>query len=288
MSVKNELQEFFQDCGLSLPKYTYTRAGGEDHMPRWICQVELPDIEGEGCLSYMSEEYSSKKRASAAAAKIALENIRLLHSPTFSSFERDERIEVEEVRDLGASFVPRSSPRVDPSVKIEKEHTSTFILLDLENSPNSYKELCQKMSVDETYTICAFYSKNSNHIYKKVHDEMTFYRVPVYFYKAHSAHKDAADVRMALFVGEMLGTMRYAKSDPCAYGGFAATRFQAETNGSIILEAREDGSINVKFIIITNDHFGEALGDLINKYYYNSPGEMQVSAEVYHCVSEMI
>jgi len=290
MSVKNQLQEFFQKFGLGLPHYTYTRTGGEDHTPAWICQVELPDRNGEGCASYLSEIYSSKKRASEAAAKLALEGVGLCEE-TFCSFEREERTIVEEVRGLGASFVPRSSPRIDlcdPS-SVHGDRVPTFVLLDLENAPNSYRELCQKRELDDTHTIFAFYSKNSSHIYRKVLQEIELYQVPVYFYKAHSAHKDAADVRMALFVGEMLGTMRYARSDPGPYGRYLGlSAIPAETNGSIILDAREDGSISAKFIIITNDHFGEALGDLINNYYYNRPGEMQITAEVYHCISEMV
>lgn len=291
MSVKNQLQEFFQKRGLGLPNYTYTRVGGEDHMPAWICQVELPDRNGDGCTSYLSEVYSSKKRASEAAAKLALEGVGLCEE-TFCSFEREERVIGEEIRDLGASFVPRSPPTmIDPraSSAVHGDRVPTFVLLDLENAPNSYRELCERGELDDTYAIFAFYSKNSNHIYRKVLQEIELYRVPIYFYKAHSAHKDAADVRMALFVGEMLGTIRYARSDPGPYGRYLGlSAIPAEINGSIILDATEDGSISARFIIITNDHFGEALGDLINNYYYNRPGEMQMTAEVYHCVSEMV
>lgn len=287
MSVKNELQEFFQKRGLGLPHYTYTRTGGEDHTPAWVCQVELPDKDGSGFKSYLSEVYSSKKKASESAAKLALENIGLCEE-TFSSYEREEGILVDQInfreREELLTSLPSKDPRAPPLT--ENDRVSTFVLLDLENVPNGYKDFCQKRELDDAYTIFAFYSKNSSHIYKKVLREIELYQVPVYFYKAHSAHKDAADVRMSLFVGEILGTIRNARPSAFPYSGYFD--IPAETNGSIILDSKEDGSVNMKFIIITNDHFGEALGDLIKNYYYNITGEIQVSAEVYHCISEML
>jgi len=292
MSAKNQLQELIQKRGLPLPSYTYIRSGGEDHAPEWSCQMEYKVISSDSLsTSATSGIWSSKKKASEEAAKIALEyHFSGSDSPCPRNRGRDrgrdrEKLVFGDKWGLGASFkaespeIPKSKRTVVPR---KEDNSSTFILLDLENAPNSYEELCQNVSLDETYTLFGFYSKNSHHIYKKVCEQYRTYQVPIYFYKAHSAHKDAADVRMTLFVGEILGIMRYS-----LHGGYAPlSTISAEDNGLIFLNI--ENCIIMKFIIITNDHFGEALGDLINNYYYNSVGEMEVKADVYHCVSEMI
>jgi len=286
MSAKNKIQEFLQKHDLPLPIYKYTRCGGEDHEPEWNCQIEFSislekDSEKE---SFTSSIWTSKKKASEEAAKLALEYLDISNL-NYSHTKR--KISINDNLSLGSSFrgkMSYSSPIKEDYLSFEENNT-IFILLDLENAPNSYENLCNKMALklmDENYVIIGFYSKNSNHIYMKVSEQIKIYNVPMYFYKAYSAYKDSADIRMIMFVGELLGIIRYNIRE----NNRSVTNISAESNGSIFMECQTIP--NIKIFIITNDHFGEALGDLVNNYYYNTPDIMNIKAEVYHSVSEMV
>lgn len=290
MSDKNKIQEFLQKQGLPLPIYTYTRCGGEDHKPEWNCQIECrfsleKDSEKE---IFTSSTWNSKKKASEEAAKLALEYIDTSDFKISKDYlDNESKIFVNKELSLGASFKNEL-----PLVSLDKEGYCSFegnntiiILLDLENAPNSYENLCNKMALklmDENYVIIGFYSKNSYHIYMKVYEQIKVYNIPVYFYKAHSSYKDSADIRMIMFVGELLGIIRYNICE----NSMTVSNIPAENNGVIFI--KRHSIPNIKLFIITNDHFGEALGDLINNYYYNTPEIMNIKAEVYHSVSEMI
>lgn len=261
MSFKNKLQEYFQKLGSDLPRYTYTRIGGEDHAPKWECQVEIAPNHITALCCYMSEVKSSKKKASESAAKNASEALGLGASNLY--------IETS----VGISRFPRE----------RYSSYSTFYLLDIENCPKSYAELCERRVLEEDDIVIAFHSKNTVHLYYKVMQDELKYGFPIKFYKAQSAHKDAADVRMSMFVGEIIGFAQGIQHQKFAPDCCITHSIEEDK----ILSNIERG-VPIRFVIFTNDHFGEALADIINTYPCDESERVSFISEVYHHVSEII
>lgn len=72
---KNNLQEWCQSKGVSLPKYNSHLAGGLAHLPQWSASVTVL-VSTSTEMSFISEGvYSSKKEAEMSAAKGALDYV---------------------------------------------------------------------------------------------------------------------------------------------------------------------------------------------------------------------
>jgi len=255
MSFKNKLQEYFQKQGLDLPEYTFTNESKEDHNSRWQCVVKIAPVPIVSEFSYKGAVKSSKKKASESAAKIA-----------------SEALGLEELKAKETTRITILAPSEDTY--------STFYLLDIENCPKSYAELCERRVLKPDDAIVAFYSKNTVHIQHKIKEDVAKYGFPVRFYKALSAHKDAADVRMILFVGEMMGMVKGVQTVKSKnYSGCS------EEENKIVSNVIH--GVEIRFVIFTNDHFGEALADIINTHPCNDSERVSFISEVYHHVSDI-
>lgn len=260
MSAKNQLQEFFQRNKLSLPEYTYIRSGGEDHCPEWICEIQCRI--GDETEIFISDVCLSKKEASTEAATKALEAVE----------KAEERIlEFEESQKMTLS--------VDP--------THTLILLDLENVPHSYKNLCKRVKIVDPskVSIVGFYAHTSTHIRSKVVGESERHSHILHLLEATSSSSDAADVGMCIWIGEVIGmiesTIRLSKQDT----HYNAAMWMSIGKEKLDIKFGIARLPKIRVIVITKDHFGKALVELINT---REKDIVMWSAELCKSVEDMI
>jgi hypothetical protein len=167
MSSKNRLQEFFQKRGLPLPKYTTSRAGGPDHKPIWVCQIQLPDGD-----IVMGSPESSRRAAELSAAEDALTQI-----------TGDE----EEYEDSGM---------LSPDLK-------TVILIDIENQPKALEEILNL----ETTNITVFGFISTGHpLIDKIEGSDLNEDKRFTWWIVNSTRKNAADIGMSYATGIMAKT----------------------------------------------------------------------------------
>lgn len=131
MSSKNQIQEFCQKRGLSMPKYLTTRLPSPAHQPEFVSKLAFNNSTFEG------EIASSKRRAELSAAEIALQSL------------EEEKITQQIVYD-------------GPPV---------LILVDLENQPRAVEQLQERINLDASTNIyiLVFVSKIS-HLSEQVWD----------------------------------------------------------------------------------------------------------------------
>lgn len=260
MSVKNQLQEFFQKNGTKLPEYTYYRNGGEDHSPEWICEVEMW-INGQSEI-FSSDTCYSKKQASIEAAERALEAL--------ESCEM-RMIEMEESK----------------KITLKEDPSHTLILLDLENVPHGYQDLCKRVNFTDEgkASIVGFYGHTATHIKSKVLNESKRHSHQLHLIEAPSSCTDAADVAMCIWVGEMMGMIS---------SGIKSSITEMNYHPEFIIEGRsfslEIGlnltrPVEFRVIIVTKDHFGKALMEIINGSAMNSA---IFRAELIHSIDELV
>lgn len=259
MSVKNQLQEFFQKQGARLPEYVYIRTGGEDHCPVWKCQVKLW-INGEMKILETEEEYCSKKEASVGVAKKA-----------FNVVKNAERA-INELREA-------------QKIALRDDISHTFILLDLENVPHGYRDLCNriKFSDEQRVSVVGFYNHSATHIRSKVLNESEKYSYKLHLIEARSSCSDAADVMMCMWVGELI-----ARISKILIDGKDTRTINFSPCGENIKVNVSQGA-HFRMIIVTKDHFGKALTELINGHISElTTWDVTWNAELMHSIDEFV
>jgi len=249
MSVKNKLQEYFQKKGKKLPLYSYTRYEKENSNPIWKCTVEFWTNEVEGAadeiFEFTSEKCTSKKEASIQAAEMALEEINKLERRMVSLKLKDR-------------------------IVLREDFTHTFIILDLENVPNSFAEVCEhiNLSARKDVHLLGFTNKNSEHIRKKIISESEYYDQSINLAKVLTVCKDAADIAIVFLVGHILGSTQ------------TLLKCENECNSEITIKMHSlEFSVKTgayyyyRFVLCTKDHFGETLKQLINGFGGNYVAE---------------
>lgn len=242
MSAKNRLQEYFQKRNLTLPEYTYESCFEDDKSPLWKSKVEVwipfhknGDTE---FYEFLSGECVSKKEASKKAAMLALEEI--------------EKIE-QRLKKL--KFLDK--------IKLKEDSTHTFIFLDLENVPNSFMETCEHINLSgrKDIHLIGFTNKDSEHIRKKVTSESEYYGQSIHLAKVLSSGKDAADIAICFFIGQILGATQTLLKHEKECDDKITFKMQ-----SLSFDIETTKPCHLRFIICTKDHFGKTLQELINSF----------------------
>ena len=266
MSVKNTLQEFCQKRGYPLPEYLCVREGGQDHSPLWRGQVSCI-IEGEEWFFESIDAFASTKEATKQVAQQALDHVNGVECVKSKERERKKKCFREDV-------------------------SHTFILLDLENVPHSYRDLCEKFYLSEKgeqVSIVGFCSRVSGHIRTKVEREMEKYGIKIHIVEACSSHSDAADIQMCVWVGRMMAVISSEVRHAWKFMDYRPLiDLNAEPPVKIFLNTAQD-SIPIRLMLVTGDHFGKSLVDLIG---YGTEAihcpEIKWQGQLYRCIEEMV
>ncbi len=272
MSAKNQLQEFFQKKGLRLPEYTYTREGGGDHCPEWYCEVELP------CkTTFKTSMCASKKNSSKQAAEMALSWLNVYKTTMLKEVKKKQiHLRMKDVAHI-------------------------FVLLDLENVPHGYRDLCDRVcfdpspeggsessSDDSNVTIVGFVGYAAPHIRSKILREQKEYGRPIFVIEACSSCNDAADLKMCMWVGELMGS--FGSEYDCSVEKMDySPLFELPTQDVYehLITFGIATQPKIRLLVVTGDHFGKGLVELINGG--NQNGErIEWCAELYHCVDDIV
>ncbi len=269
MSAKNQLQEFFQKKGLRLPEYTYIREGGGDHCPEWCCEIELP----EGT-TFKTARCASKKNSSKQAAEMALSWLDVYKTTMLKEVKKKQ-------------------------IRLLEDAAHTFVLLDLENVPHGYRDLCERVCFDslpqggseslkDTVTIVGFVGYAAPHIRSKILREQKEYGQQIFVIEACSSCSDAADLKMCMWVGELMASFE-AEYDRSIKTMDYHPHFELPTQD--VYEQLITFGIGtrpkIRLLIVTGDHFGKGLVELING---ENSGEESIEwrAELYYTVNDIV
>jgi len=269
MSAKNKLQEYCQRHGYSLPEYICVREGGKDHSPQWRGQVNCI-IGGKEYFFESNNVFISAKDATKQAAQQALDHIDSSGSGSSSGFIHSTRKE-----------------RRKKSFRDDVSHT--FILLDLENVPHSYRDLCENFTLLERVSIVGFYSQASGHIRIKVEREIERYGVNIHLVEAYSDHSDAADIEMCVWVGSMMSSI----SLQLQHGRKSihySPKINIRSDIDFYLNTTHESipTFPIRVILITGDHFGKSLVESIGYKRKDSIcPEIEWQAQLYNCIDEI-
>ncbi len=200
MSAKNELQEYFQKRKKPLPKYTTFRAGGNDHDPMWLSQVELCDGQ-----VFASNPQQSKKQSELDAAQEAFNKLKM------SGLKEDEG-------------------KASECYTFNFEDKKIQILVDVENRPSFIQDFIDSIKTSNI-DIIGFISDGSTLQHKMKEGEASRDK-RVKIVSVPSTRPDGADVGMAVYAGFILGGPTHS----------------------------------IVYIIVSEDHFAEALADCIRDY----------------------
>lgn len=261
MASKSKLNEFSQRNGWRLPEYTYFREGGQDHCPNWICELNMM-IEGE-VMKFNSNSCSSKGLASAEAAQVALKSLK--------------------------NFVKR---RTEKEIRVlDPSYDHTFLLLDLENVPHAYRNLCEYLEFDQGKVhIFGFGSLSSPNIKTKINKEISSLEKEIIFIEAQSLHSDAADVKLVMMIAELQTTINLK----CLFEKEVLNlkpeiTFPLDTGRFITIPLKlPKDNLNFRIIIVTNDHFGKALVDILNAFPFSKYDKnIHWTTNIYHSIKEI-
>jgi len=263
MSAKNELQECCQRQGYPLPEYLCVREGGKDHSPQWRGQVTCT-IGGEEHFFESVHTFISTKEATKQAAQQALDHIN--GSGSTSSTRKERKMK---------------------SLRDDVSHT--FILLDLENVPHSYRDLCEKFTLPQEpdqVSIVGFCSQASGHIRVKVEREIERYGIKIHTVEACSDHSDAADTEMCVWVGSMMATIPLQVQYGRKFIDYSP-RIRINSDMDFCLNTAHD-YIPIRVLLITGDHFGKSLVESIGYKRKDSIcPEIEWQAQLYSCIDEI-
>jgi hypothetical protein len=158
------------------------------------------------------------------------------------------------------------SPRISVKDKIPFPSTAfdqVFVLIDCENKPNAYRDLCETFDVAENVTIFGFGSNAAPHISAKIEKDRKELGVPINFIQALSTSSDAADVQLTLFAGELRTLIALKCKHAVENFDYHSVDLALSGNKvSIPLKVVRD-KIPLKMIIVTSDHFGKALAEVL-------------------------
>lgn len=258
MSAKNWLQEVFQSRGTRLPEYTFYREGGEDHCPKWRCEVNLKH--GKDTIVFSSECCISKKEASKQAAEKGLEWC-----------ERGSNEESAVGKYLDDDAIAH-----------------TFVLLDLENTPHSYRDLCRHISINDAdrVSIVGFYSHASTHIRNKVLRDMKENTRTLHLVEVKSSRSDAADIGMCLWVGKMMAKLECDIPMCKDLGNWCPTfRLELTAEAALSMSFGIASMPTIRIIVITKDHFGKALVELVDDHPHP---HVLWKAQCYYSIEEIM
>jgi len=268
MSVKNRLQEFCQKRNYPLPKYLCSREGGPDHSPKWRGKVTCV-IEGTEQIFIADRTFYSTKDATKQAAQQALDYLQGVNDMEMIAKEESKK-------------------------RLHSDALHTFVLLDLENVPHAYRDFCERFKVserEEQLSIIGFCSCASGHVRTKVERERKEYGIKIHIVEACSSHYDAADIRMSMWVGEMMASVALQ----CEY---AQTGLNFCPELEIFLDRDQvplyipfkisKDCIPIRLILITGDHFGKSLTELIGDgaKEIRYP-KIEWRAQLYRCIEEI-
>lgn len=268
MSIKNKLQEFCQKRGYPLPKYVCLREGGLDHKPQWRGKVTCI-IKGEKKIFMTDRTFYSTKDATKQVAQRAFDHLQGIN--TF-----DVKFNKENKKCL------------------QSEASHTFMLLDLENVPHAYRDFCERFKIPEKenqFSIIGFCSRAAGHIRVKVEREIKEYNVKMNIVEACSSHSDAADIRLSMWVGEMMTSLalqcKYMQKSICYWMNIKIFLDRDQLPLSIPFKISKD-CIPIRIILVTGDHFGKSLTELIGSgvkdIHYP---KIEWRAELYRCIEEI-
>lgn len=274
MSAKTRLQEFFQKSGTKVPEYTFYREGGKDHSPKWRCEVNITHEKRSTTLS--SECCLSKKEASKQAAELGL-------------VWYQEGVKSDKAHKVHSICLGNN-----------KDISHTFMLLDLENVPHGYRDICEQIGIkDESrVSIVGFYSYSSAHIRRKVRSEMDEHRYALHLVEAQSSRSDAADIGLCLWVGKMMSKLE-CETVVCKQAGTYYPTFYLDSSSTVGRAFPQKEYIfpvsfgvaskpTIRIMIVTIDHFGKALAELINSQPSSDRMEIKWKAECYYSVEEIV
>jgi len=258
MSAKNRLQEIFQGLGTRLPEYTFYREGGEDHCPKWRCKVNTKH--GKDNITFSSECCISKKEASKQAALKAWQWYGRGYTTDISS-----------------------------DYKLDNDETAhTFVLLDLENAPHSYRDFCKSILFEDEsrVSVIGFFSHASGHIRGKILQDMKDHDRKLHLAEVKSSRSDAADIGMCLWVGKMMSQLQCDIRTCKDLGNWHPTfclDLTSETKLSMSFGIASTPTVRI--IVITKDHFGKALVELVDD---TTHPQVSWKAQCYYSIDEIM
>jgi hypothetical protein len=188
MSFKNKLQEIYQKQQIDLPKYITELLPSQQHSPIWKSTI----ITCDGLTA--TSTANSKKQAELKCAEIILDNLSFKHH--INKHYVNNKLINKFIYDLEVDI---------------------YIFIDIENRPKFLDKLFSQIEfISNTACMCYIYVVGTSHnpsyikayqTYSNIYDiNKNDYSniIDIEFVGIESMYKDAADIAMAVKVGEML------------------------------------------------------------------------------------